>query len=86
MATKKERELDSTDQATEQVVDQEATPVAYKTAGKHSAMFDVLVGGKSIQGQWGDNRECIMFSVPAHLADGFEKHWHFTSGNVIKAD
>jgi hypothetical protein len=85
MATKKKADAESVEQATEQVAEQAVETVAYKTAAKHSAMFDILVGGEVIPGQWGDNRECILFAVPEHLAEGLEKHWHFTSGNVIKA-
>ena len=65
---------------------QELGFVAYKTAAKHSAMFDILIKGQTISGQWGNNREFILFMVPVELTEAFEQHWHFTSGNVIKAD
>jgi hypothetical protein len=84
MATKKKVDAESVDQETEQVTEQVTETIAYKTAAKHSAMFDILIGGEVIAGQWGDNREYILFSVPARLAEGLEKHWHFTSGNVVK--
>ena len=50
-----------------------------------SVLFDVQVKGETIYGQWADGRKNAEFLVPKHLVEGFEKHYHFTSGNIVAA-
>ena len=50
-----------------------------------NVLFDVQVKGETIYGQWADGRKNAEFLVPKHLVEGFEKHYHFTSGNIVAA-
>ena len=65
--------------------DTDTGTVTYKTVEKKSAMFDILVKGETIPGQWNEDRSAIVFVVPVELVDGFEQHWHFQAGNIVKA-
>jgi hypothetical protein len=58
--------------------------VAYRTAAPTSVMFDVQIKNEMIYGQWGPKRDHVLFLVPEHLVEGFETHWHFASGNIVR--
>lgn len=57
----------------------------YRTSDKGSVLFDILIKGENVYGYWGDEKKHIYFNVPKNLTEWFEKHWHFTSGNVVAA-
>lgn len=48
-----------------------------------SVLFDVQVKGEVIYGQWANGLKAVEFQVPEHLVEGFEKHYHFASGNIV---
>lgn len=60
--------------------------VMYRTAQKSSVLFDILVAGENIYGSWGQDQAFVEFRVPAELTERFETHYHFVSGNVIRAE
>lgn len=66
-------------------VDEVPETVIYKTVEKHTVPFDVMIKGEVINGQWSNSTGYVEFQVPADLCEGFEKHYHFVSGNVAKA-
>jgi hypothetical protein len=59
--------------------------VAYVTPEKHSVPFDIQISNQMISGNWSAKDGVVEFSVPESLVEGFEKHYHFVSGNVIRA-
>lgn len=58
----------------------------YVTTEKHSVSFDIMIRGQVLTGQWSNKSGYVEFAVPNDLVEGFEKHFHFTSGNVVAAD
>lgn len=67
------------------VVTPEAGFKVYQSTEKHTYPFDVMVKGETITGQWAATDGFVEFSVPDHLVEGFERHHHFVSGNVVAA-
>ena len=59
---------------------------AYKTKEKHTYPIDIQIHNELICGQWMREEGIVEFSVPSHLVEGFEKHYHFTSGNIVAAE
>ncbi|CAB4159228.1 hypothetical protein UFOVP708_66 [uncultured Caudovirales phage] len=57
----------------------------YISTQPHAVLFDIMVSGENIYGQRiADN--LVEFLVPEALAERFEMHWHFTSGNLVAAE
>jgi hypothetical protein len=56
---------------------------AYQSTGTHTYPFDIMVKGEMVNGQWMKADGFVEFLVPDHLVEGFEKHHHFISGNVV---
>lgn len=65
---------------------QQLPPSKYVTTDVHSYPFDIQVRGEVIQGQWTRTEKKVEFLVPADLVEGFEMHYHFVSGNLVKAN
>jgi hypothetical protein len=59
---------------------------AYITSEKHTIPIDVLVRGETVNGHWSAKDGHVEFSVPNHLVEGFEMHYHFKSGNIVVAE
>ncbi len=55
----------------------------YVTTQKHSYPFDIQIAGEILSGQWSKDDGFVEFLVPDELVAGFEKHFHFVSGNVV---
>lgn len=58
----------------------------YVSTGTHTYPFDIQIKGEILQGQWTRDQGYVEFNVPQALVEGFEKHYHFTSGNLVAAD
>jgi hypothetical protein len=56
----------------------------YRTKEKSSILFDIQIHGEQIYGQWCADPGIVEFQVPSEAVEGFEKHWHFVSGNVVE--
>ena len=59
------------------------TSKLYTTSEKHTIPIDVQIKGEVINGEWSQKDGYVNFSVPAHLVEGFELHYHFKAGNII---
>jgi hypothetical protein len=57
----------------------------YISTQPHAVLFDIMVSGENIYGQRIAGN-LVEFIVPAELAERFELHWHFTSGNLVAAE
>lgn len=57
----------------------------YVSTGKHTYPFDIQIYGEVISGQWAKDDGYVEFAVPNHLVEGFEKHFHFVSRNLVAA-
>ncbi len=57
----------------------------YVTTGKHTYPIDIQIYGEIICGQWTASDGLVEFVVPDHLVEGFEKHFHFVTGNIVAA-
>lgn len=58
---------------------------AYRTTSTHTYPIDIQIHGELIYGQWCRSEGIVEFEVPDHLTEGFEKHYHFVSGNIVAA-
>lgn len=58
----------------------------YVSTEKHSIPFDIMIKGVVLSGAWSAKDGFVEFSVPAELVEGFEKHYHFTAGNLVAAE
>lgn len=69
-------------------VNVEATPdhVIYVSTAKHAVPFDIQIAGEVIPGNWSAKDGFVEFLVPKALVEGFERHFHFTAGNVVAAE
>jgi hypothetical protein len=59
---------------------------AYQTTQKHTYPIDIQIHNELILGQWSREDGYVEFLVPLHLVEGFEKHYHFVSGNIAAAE
>lgn len=59
--------------------------VTYKSAKVETSSYDIRVSNVKIRGHWDGAHEHLVFDVPAELAEGFEKHYHYQTGRVVKA-
>lgn len=59
---------------------------AYTSVGKHTYPFEIQIHGEVLQGQWSREDGFVEFLVPDDLVAGFEKHFHFTMGNLVSAE
>lgn len=57
----------------------------YVTSETHTIPIDVQIKGEVINGEWSQKDGYVNFSVPMHLVEGFELHYHFVSGNIVAA-
>jgi hypothetical protein len=63
-----------------------ATHKKYITSETHTIPIDVQIQGEMINGEWSAKEGYVSFSVPLHLVEGFEKHYHFAVGNIVAAE
>jgi hypothetical protein len=71
--------------AAEKAVAAEPEFKRYVTTEKQSYPFDIQISNVILQGQWTRTSGIVEFNVPVELVEGFEKHHHFVSGNVVAA-
>ena len=57
----------------------------YVTTDKHTYPIDIQIHGEVITGQWSASDGIVEFVVPNYLVEGFEKHFHFVTGNIVAA-
>jgi hypothetical protein len=57
----------------------------YVSTGKHTYPFEIQIHGEVLSGQWSKDDGRVQFVVPDRLVEGFEKHFHFTAGNLVAA-
>ncbi len=58
----------------------------YVTTSTHTIPIDVQIKGEMINGEWSAKDGYVNFSVPLHLVEGFEIHYHFACGNIVAAE
>jgi hypothetical protein len=57
----------------------------YITTEKHTYPMDIQIRGEVLTGEWSAESGKVTYRVPSELTDGFEKHIHFVSGNIVAA-
>lgn len=58
--------------------------VIFASVNKEDSPFDVNVGMTKIHGKWDKDRQHLVFRVPHDMAEAFSRHFHVTSGRIVK--
>lgn len=61
------------------------THTLFVSAGEEIVRFDITVAGNRITPFWDEEREHLIWSVPADLVERFAAHEHVVKGRIVKA-
>lgn len=68
------------------VVTPKPSKVLFVSAREEVSQFDITVAGQRINSMWDNEREHLIWRVPAELADRFAMHEFVVKGRIIRED
>jgi hypothetical protein len=60
--------------------------VMYKSADEEASAYEIQIKGELLRPSWDGGRKHLYWKCPAELAEWFEKHYHFVTGRVVRAN